>query len=345
MELYVGIDVSLQDSSVCIVDRDGKVVRERKVMSDPDALAQALRDDGCASARIGLEAGALSGWLHDGLKEKGFDVVLLETRHVAAAISAMAVKTDRYDARGIAQMLRLGWFKPVHAKSAGAQEIRALLSARKLLTRKRADIDIGMRGILRAYGLKVGRVGRGRFDERLRELVAGNAMLEKAIGAMLEARNAMVRQLVELHRTVLRLTRESEVCKRLMTVPGVGPVASLTFVAAVDDPQRFRSSRSLGAHFGLTPRKYQSGEVDLTGHITRAGDASVRTVLYEAANALITLSVKPSGLKSWAMRLVKRRGAKRAKVAVARRLAVLLHRMWVDGTDFDFGVGRMTLAA
>ena len=149
------------------MNRDGKVVRERKVMSDPEALARALREDGCVAARIGLEAGALSGWLHGGLKERGFDVVLLETRHVAAAISAMAVKTDRNDARGIAQMLRLGWFKPVHAKSASAQEIRALLSARKLLTRKRADIDIGMRGILRAFVLKVGRVGRGRFDARL----------------------------------------------------------------------------------------------------------------------------------------------------------------------------------
>ena len=197
-----------------------------------------------------------------------------------------------------AQMLRHGWFKSVHAKSADAQEIRTLLTARKLLTRKRADLDIGMRGILRSFGLKVGQGGRARFDARLRELIAENAMLEKVIGALLDARAALARELVELHRAVLRLTRESEVCKRLMSVPGVGPVASLTFVAAVDDPHRFRSSKAIGAHFGLTPRKYQSGEVDVTGHITKAGDASVRTVLYEAANAIITLRVKPSALKT-----------------------------------------------
>lgn len=337
MELYVGIDVSLEESSVCIMDREGAILREMKVMSDPDALALALYEEGCAKARIGLEAGALSGWLHDGLKAAGFNVVLLETRHVAAAISAMAVKTDRNDARGIAQMLRLGWFKPVHAKSAGAQEIRALLAARKLLTRKRADIDIGMRGILRAFGLKVGRVGRARLDARLRELIAGNAMLEKAIGAMLEARAALVQEAGELHRAVLRLTRESETCTRLMTIPGVGPITSLTFVAAVDDPHRFRSSKALGAHFGLTPRKYQSGEIDVSGHITRSGDASVRTALYEAANAMITLSVRPSDLKRWALRIVKRRGAKRAKVALSRKLAVVMHRMWIDGTDFNCG--------
>lgn len=339
MEKYVGIDVSLKESAVCVVDHGGKVLRELKVESDPDALARSLRDEGCSAARIGLEAGALSGWLHDGLRGAGFDVVLLETRHVQAAISAMAVKTDRNDARGIAQMLRLGWFKSVHAKSVDAQEIRALLAARKLLTRKRVDLDIGMRGILRSFGLKVGQVGRARFDARLRELIAGNAMLEKVIGALLDARAVLVRELVELHRTVLHLTRESEVCKRLMSVPGVGPVASLTFVAAVDDPHRFRSSKAIGAHFGLTPRKYQSGEVDVTGHITKTGDASVRTVLYEAANAIITLRVRPSALKTWALRLVKRRGAKRAKVALARKLAVLMHRMWVDGTHFEFGAG------
>jgi len=336
MECFVGIDISLEQSSVCVVDPVGKVIREAKVSSDPESLVTFLR--GLSDVgRVGLEAGALSEWLHAGLTEAGFDAVLLETRHVRAALSAVNVKTDRNDARGIAQLLRMGWYRSVHRKSAAAQEVRLLLTARKLLQKKVMDIDLGMRGLLRTFGLKVGKVSRGRFETRMRELIEGHAMLEQVIGALLTARSAMMTELVRLHRAMLKLVRQDDVCRRLMTTPGVGAIVALTFKAAVDDPARFKSSQALGAHFGLTPRKYQSGEKDVTGGITKAGDASVRTVLYEAANAIITLKVRPSSLKRWAMAIVKRRGAKRAKVALARRLSVILHRMWVDGTDFRFG--------
>lgn len=345
MEYFVGIDVSLDQSSICVVDATGKLVREAKAASDPEVLGRTLAEFGCKDARVGLEAGALSEWLYAGLTGAGIDAVLLETRHVQAALSAMAVKTDRNDARGIAQLLRLGWYKSVHAKSAGAQEIRMLLTGRKLLQRKLIDLELGMRGMLRAFGLKVGKVSRGRFEARLRALIDCNAMLETVIGGMLNARAALMAEFARLHRAVLKLVRVDDVCRRLMTTPGVGAIAAVTFKAAVDDPGRFRSSQALGAHFGLTPRKYQSGETDFTGHITKAGDASVRTVLYEAANAIITLKVRPSSLKTWALGVVKRRGAKRAKVALARKLSVILHRMWVDGTEFRSGREEVLAAA
>ena len=252
---------------------------------------------------------------------------MLETRHVKAALSAI---------RGIAQLLRMGWFRPVHCKSP-AQEVRALLVARKQLQAKTRDVELSLRGLLRGFGLKVGEVSKGRFAARVGELVAGHAMLERIAEAMLQAREALRAEFATLHRAVLAIVRPDAVCRRLMTVPGVGALVAVTFTAAVDDPQRFAKSKAVGAHFGLTPKKYQSGETDVTGAISKVGDALVRTALYEAAHIMLTRAVRFSGLKRWAMAVAQRRGMKRAKVALARKLAVVLHAMWRDGTAFRWG--------
>jgi transposase len=334
VDYYAGLDVSLEQTSVCVVDAQGHVVRESKVASEPDALICFLRGEELEIARVGLEAGPLSQWLHAGLIAAGFETVLLETRHVKAALSAMTVKTDRRDARGIAQLLRLGWYRPVHAKSASAQEVRSLLTARKLIQGKLLDIESGIRGVLRGFGLKVGTVSRGRFEARILDLVAGQAILETVVGSMLAARAALQAEFAHLHRALLALVRADPVCRQLMSVPGVGAVVAITFKSGVDDPARFRRSRDVGPHFGLTPREYQSGELDVTGSISKVGDRMVRTALYEAASVMLTRTVRMSPLKSWAMAVARRRGAKKARVALARKLAVILHRMWVDGTDF-----------
>lgn len=337
MDHFAGIDVSLDQSSVCVVDAAGKIVREAKVASEPEALVRFFGELGFPVVRIGLEAGPLSQWLHAGLNDVGHETVLLETRHVKAALSAMVVKTDRKDARGIAQLLRMGWFRPVHRKSAAAQEVRALLVGRKLLQSKLRDVELSIRGILRGFGLKVGEVSKGRFAARIEELIAGHAMLEAVIGAMLTARAGLHSEFMRLHRQMLAIVRTDEVCRRLMTVPGVGPLVAVTFTATVDDPGRFTSSKAVGAHFGLTPKKYQSGETDVTGGVSKVGDAMVRTALYEAANVLLSRTTRFSALKRWAMEVAKRRGVKRAKVALARKLASVLHRMWVDGSEFRWG--------
>ncbi len=263
--------------------------------------------------------------------------MLLETRHVKAALSAMVVKTDRKDARGIAQLLRMGWFRPVHAKSPAAQEIRALLVARKLLQAKLLDVELSIRGILRGFGLKMGEISKAQFVARVRELVAGQAMLERVIEPMLRAREALRTEYCRLHREMLGIVKGDAVCRRLMTVSGVGALVAITFKSAVDDPGRFAKSKAVGAHFGLTPRKYQSGETDVTGGISRVGDAMVRAALSEAAHIMLSRTVRFSSRKRWAMDVAKRRGLKRAKVALARKLATVLHRMWLDGADFRWG--------
>ena len=337
MEHYAGIDVSLERSSVCVVDVTGRIIREAKVPSEPEALVAFFGQLGLRPTRIGLEAGPLSQWLHAGLAQVGFEVVLLETRHVKAALSAMVVKTDRKDARGIAQLLRMGWYRPVHRKSPPAQEIRALLVGRKLLQAKLRDVELSIRGILRGFGLKVGEVSKGRFAARVRELVAGHEMLEAVIAAMLQARDGLQTEFMRLHRRMLAIVRGDAICRRLMTVPGVGALVAVTFKTAVDDPGRFRTAKAVGAHFGLTPKRYQSGETDVTGGISKVGDAMVRTALYEAANVMLTRTTRVSTLKRWALEVTRRRGMKRAKVALARKLAGVLHRMWANATDFRWG--------
>jgi transposase len=332
---YAGIDVSLEQSSVCVVDGDGRIAREGKVASEPAALIGWFGSLGLELTRVGLEAGPLSQWLYAAMKEAGLPVELLETRHVRDAFRAMPVKTDRKDARGIAQLMRLGWFRPVHCKTAAAQEMRALLTARKLVQSKLYDVEMSLRGVLRGFGLKVGPTTVSRFDARIRELVAGHATLEAIAAALLAVHAVLARELSGLEKRLRRMARGDERVRLLMSAPGVGAIVGLTFAAAIDEPARFRSSKQVGAHYGLTPKRYQSGETDVTGRISKIGDKGVRTALYEAAHVILTRPIKASGLKSWAMRVAKRAGMKKAKVALARKLAVILHRMLADGRTFQ----------
>jgi len=336
MDYYAGIDVSLEQSSVCVVDGTGKIIRERKVASEPDALTAWIGSLEFAVSRVGLEAGPLSQWLFMGMKQAGLAVELLETRHVRDAFNAMPVKTDRNDARGIAQLMRLGWFRPVHCKSISAQEARAMLTARTLIQSKLHDIEMSLRGTLRGFGLKVGKTTPTRFAGRIQELVAGNATLQGIAESLLTARAVLLREFNGFEKRLRLMAREDEDAQLLMTAPGIGAIISLTYAAGIDDPARFKASKQVGAHFGMTPKKYQSGETDITGRISKIGDKSVRTALYQAAHIILTRPVKASALKSWGMRVAKRAGMQKAKVAVARKLAVILHRMLVDRKPFAY---------
>ena len=345
MNYYAGIDVSLEWSSVCVVDATGKIVREAKVASEPAALIAWFGALGLALERIGLEAGPLSQWLYAAIRQAGVAVELLETRHVRDAFKAMPVKSDRNDARGLAQLMRLGWFRPVHCKSLGAQEVRALLTARKLVQSKLFDVEMSLRGILRGFGLKVGPTTPRRFAGRVRDLVEGQATLAAVATALLAVHEALRREFDGLDKRARSLARADGRVRLLMSAPGVGAIVALTYVAAIDDPARFASSKAVGAHFGLTPKRHQSGEKDIAGRISKIGDGSVRTALYEAANVILTRPIKGGGLKSWAMKLAKRAGMRKAKVALARKLAVVLHRMWVNATRFVFDQATGAAAA
>ena len=336
MNYYTGIDVSLEYSSVCVLDSNGKIVREAKVLSEPEALIAWFGSLGFGVERVGLEAGPLSQWLFAAMKQAGLAVELLETRHVRDAFKAMPVKSDRNDARGIAQLMRLGWFRPVHCKSMEAQETRSLLTARKLVQSKLFDVKNSLRGILRGFGLKVGKTTELEFAGRIKELVAGHPHLEMIANSLLAVHEVLRNEFKAFEKKINTIVRSDTRARLLMSAPGVGPIVALTYASAIDDPDRFKSSKQVGAHFGLTPKKYQSGETDYTGRISKIGDSSVRTVLYEAAHVILTKPLKGcSALKSWATRIARRAGMSKAKVALARKLAVIMHRMLVDGKPFN----------
>jgi transposase len=331
MEHFAGLDVSVKDTSVCIVDGAGKIVREVKVASEPAALLAVLTNCSYRFKRIGLEAGPLSQWLFSALAEAGLPVICVETRHMRAVLKAQINKTDRNDARGIAQMMRVGLYRPVHVKTLRSQKLRMLLT---LLQAKAIAIENDLRATLRNFGLKVGMVGTAKFEARIKELIENLPDLAVLVEPLLVVRRVLREQLDLLHRRLLAVVQDDAICRRLMTVPGVGPVVALTYRATIDVPARFRKSKSVGAVFGLTCSRDQSGERDRPGAISRCGDEMMRAMLYEAAQAMLLRSAKWSWLKAWAMQIARRRGMKRAIVALARRLAVILHRIWVDGTEF-----------
>lgn len=338
---FAGLDISVKEIAICIVDQQGKVVHRASVESDPVVIREHLLDLGLAFGRVGLEAGPLSSWLYAGLVDGGLPAILVETRHMHAELLARINKTDRNDALGIAQMMRAGLFKPVHVKTPASQQRRLLLTSRKLLQRKAYDIENDLRGQLRTFGLKVGVVGAASFDARVRELVDDHSAIAAVVIQLLLAREALRTQLARLHKLLLDTARVDPICRRLMTAPGVGPVVALTYRACVDNPPRFSRSKNVGAHYGLTPRLYQSGEVSRTGRVSRCGDAMMRAALYEAALVLLT---SPRGrwnsLKAWGMGVARRRGIQKAVVAVARKLAIVLHRMWRDGTQFRWSAAQ-----
>lgn len=325
--------MSIKETSVCVIDGAGNVVSEVRVTTELQAILAVLADEAFTIERIGLEAGPLSQWLYSGLAEAGLPVGCVETRHMKAALSAQINKSDRNDARGIAHMMRVGLYRPVHVKTLASQKRRMLLTSRELLKAKAIDIENDLRGTLRNFGLKVGMVGTAKFEVRIRELVADHPDLAAITEPLLIARRVLREQLGVVHRQLLAAVRHDEVCRRLMTTPGVGPVIALTFRATIDVPARFTSSKAVGAVFGLTPRRHQSGEIDRMGGISKCGDAMMRTVLFEGAQVMLTRTTKWSWLKAWGMKIAQRRGMKRAIIAVARRMAVIMHRMWMDGTS------------
>lgn len=345
MTYYAGLDVSLEETAICVVDAEGRIVREVRAASEPDTLLTALKALELPFERIGLEACSLTAWLHDGLRAAGLPAICIETRQANAAMKMMPNKTDRNDARALAQIMRTGWFRQVHVKSQPSRLQRSLLVARRTLLNEMRSIENVVRAVMREAGLKLGTPGRARFATRVRELAGEDRSVMAIVGPLLRVLATMLEQLARLTRQVLDTVRGDRTCRRLMTVPGVGPITALAFRATVDDPDRFAKSRAVGAHLGLTPARYQSGEIDIQGRISRCGDELARTALYEAAHTLLVRSTKWSSLRAWGMAVARRRGMARARIAVARKLATILHRMWRDGADFRFGQAQSVAGA
>lgn len=342
MELYVGMDVSLKETAICVVDGDGEVVCEGTVISEPAAMAAFIGAKAPGARRIGLETGPTTTWLWHELRGLGLPVICVDARHAKAALSLQINKSDRHDAVGLARIMQCGWYKEVRVKALSSHELRAVLNSRAQLVRSKLDLENQIRGLMKNRGLVIGKAGGSVFRRRVEELLDRQDILRDAVRPLLEVREVVSREIVTLTRKLLDLARSDEDSRRSMTVPGIGPITALAFRSVIDDPHRFGRSRSVGAYIGLTSRRHASGEVDWSGRISKCGDRMLRSYLFEAAGVLLTRVPQWCRLKAWGHRLWKRIGFKKAKIAVARKLAVILHRMWRDGTDFQWSSQELT---
>ncbi|MFK0691149.1 IS110 family transposase [Mesorhizobium sp. IMUNJ 23033] len=324
----------MDETAVCVVDDHGTVHLETTAVTDPDALFAVLKSFLSRLRRVGHEAGSLSPRLHPELKKLGLPAICLETQHVRAAMSAQRNKTDKADALGIAHIMRTGWFRQAYIKSQSCYRTRLLLTHRRNLKAKFLDLENAVRHSLKAFGIRLGKVGRGAFEQAVRQAVVDDPLSSELMDAMLSARAALWREYCRLHDLVVKIVARSEPCRRFMAIPGVGPVTALSFMTAIDDPSRFRRSRDVAAYFGLTSRRWQSGTSIVQGRISKAGDADVRRSLYEAASALMRRFRGTDKVKSWGREIAKRSCHRKACVAVARKLAVIMHAMWSDGTFY-----------
>lgn len=335
MTIYAGLDVSDKTTHICVVDAEGVVVRRDVAASDPEVLAKWLQRHCPGLARAVLETGALASFLYHGLIEHGVPVTCICARHARKALSARINKSDANDAESLAQLARTGWFKPVHMKVEGTHIDRAALKIREQLVSSRNAMASQLRGMLKLFGLRLGKVTTpAKQRERLAALFGQRPDLEPVFAGLIASIAALDAQIARSLKLLAQRAAGDPVCTRLMSVPGVGPVTALAFTSSIEDPARFRRSSDAGAYAGLVPRRSQSGERDYTGRISKAGDPLLRSALYEAANSILARLKRPCALQSWGRKLAQAKGGKRARVAVARKLAALLHHLWRSETEF-----------
>ena len=335
MEYFAGLDVSMAETHVCVMTGSGTVIHYAKVPSTPaDIAAELARVPTCQ--RVVFETGRMAPMLYHGLSQLGLPVVCIESRQAYQALKLLTThKTDRNDARGLAHLARTGFFKPVHVKSLPAHAVRSLIIARKKLVGQRVTLENQIRGLAGVFGVRLPRALSAAFIDQALRASDGIPGLSAAMRGLVAARAAVLAAIVAIDADIRRMVSGSDACRRLMAIPGVGQLTALAFTAAVDDPGRFRRSRDIGAYLGLVPRRHQSGEIDYTGSISKCGDRRVRTLLYEAANVMLTRYKGPLKLKEWAFAIAKRSTMRKARIALARRLAIIMHAMLRRGTEFE----------
>jgi transposase len=334
MTHHVGLDVSQKLTAICVVDDTGRRLWRGQCASDPEQIERIVRRRGGNEVRIGIETGPMTPWLVHELRGRGLDVTCLDARHARAALKMQINKTDQNDAEGLAQIMRTGWYRSVHVKSFESHRARALLGARAQLVGMTTRLSNHIRGVLKTFGLLPGAMRGLPFDRRVETLLADRAEVAPIVRPMLEAWRQLREHVAAFDKAVRVLVKSSTTCRHLMSVPGIGVLSVLAYASMVEDPARFGRSRSVGAHLGLTPKQYQSGEIDRCGRISKCGDTLARTLMYEAAVVFMTRVKRASGLKDWAQAIARRSGAGKARVALARKLSVILHSIWRSGEPF-----------
>lgn len=334
MTYSVGLDVSQKTTAICVVDADGKRVWRGDCPTDPEKISMLVSRHAGSDAKVGVETGAMTPWLVHGLRASGLQAECLDARRVKSALQMRLNKTDHNDAEGLAQVVRTGWYRAVHVKSLEAHQARSLLGARAQLVGMRTRLSNMIRGILKTFGILPGSERGMRFDRRVEACVADTPELAVIVHPLLVSWRHLREQIAGFDVAIQRRVKADPTCRLLMTVPGIGALSALAFVSTIEDPARFSRSRAVGAHLGLTPRRYQSGEIDRSGRISGCGDALARTLMYEAAVVILHRVKRSLHLKDWALAIAERSGPGKARIALARKLSVILHSIWRSGEPF-----------
>ena len=339
MDQYVGLDVSLKETCVCVIDGDGNRMWQGKCSSNPNDIEEVVRRHAPRAVRVALETGPLCVWHWHALRRSGLPVVCIHARHAKAALMMQLNKTDQNDAYGLAQIVRCGWYREVEVKSIESHRVRLLLTARRRFVSMRVTLYNQIRGLMKTFGVVLPPGKGGTFLRAVESNMPTDPIVQTVVAALLSTWKTVTAELSKIDSEIKNLVRDSTVHRNLMTIPGVGVITAAAYVATIDCPERFSSAKDVGPYLGLTPRRYQSGEVDRTGRVSKCGDAMLRSLLFEAAHALLTRARHKSALRTWGLAIAKRTGPAKAKVAVARKLAVIMHRMWSQGTAFQPSCG------
>lgn len=336
MKYYAGLDVAMKETFICVLDEEGKRVFESKAPTDPQPIYDELAKSGVLLEKIGLETGSLSSYLTKGLQDLGMNAICIDARKMAAILAVTVNKTDKNDARGIADAMRCNHYKSVNIRDDDDGSLKILIKSRTTLVQNRMTLKNTIRGFLKAYGIRLGEVSHQKFSEKVRELtdISDNAKL--GIESLLKSYETIHEEIKQIEKALHKIAKEDEIVQCLMTTPGVGAIVALSYKADMGDPTRFENSQSVGAYYGMTPRQYSSGETIKQGRISRCGATDIRYLLTEAAIVLLTRSKAWSPLKAWGLKIQKKHGFKKAAVAVGRKLSIIMHRMLVTGESFRF---------
>jgi transposase len=341
MKYYAGLDVSMKETSVCILSESGQIVHKGRVKTDPEKIADQLKKTGFLIEKAGIESGSLSHWLVDELKKLEVAAICIDSRQMAAILSVQVNKTDDNDAKGIAEAMRCNLYREVFQKTQRSIEIGTLLASRRLIVTQKVQMTNAIRGLLKSYGVRLGSTGKAGFVEATKKAMPREcALAVEGIESLLLCYERLVEELKKLTRTVESIAKQDEDATRLMTIPGVGPITAVSYKMSIGDPKRFKNSKAVGAYLGMTPRQYSSGETVKQGRISKCGSGEMRFLLMEAGLILLTRSRKWSKLKAWGLKVLRKHGTKKAAMAVGRKLAVIMHRMMLDKTDFIYGESR-----
>jgi transposase len=338
MKHYIGLDVAMKETFICIEDEAGKIIHQGRVKTDPDLIAEYLKKFGMQIDKVGLESGSLSHWLTDELRTLGIPAICIDARKMAAVLSVQVNKTDKNDAKGIADAMRCNLYSEVLQKSQMAIELGTLMGSRRLIVMQKVQLTNAIRGFLKTYGLRLGSCGDKTFCQKVRDLLGDNYHLAReGIEGLLTCYKNVCEELKKLTSKVEEVAREDEDIKRLTTIPGIGVITAVSYKIEIDDPKRFKNSRAVGAYLGMTPKQYSSGETKKQGRISKCGSRETRFLLTEAAVVMMTRSKSWSKLKAWGLKIQRKHGFKKAAMAAGRKMAVIMHRMLLDKTDFIYG--------